>query len=71
MSRHPSSHGAFDRRRSFLLSVAYRMLADIADAAEGRIRATRLVPDPEKSGGALPLQGFEKEVSGWAMRRSS
>jgi hypothetical protein len=68
MSRDPSPHEAFDWHKSPVLSIAYRMLGGVA---EGRIHATSLVLDPGKPGGVSSLERFEKEVSGWAMRRSS
>ena len=68
MSRDPSPHEAFDRHKPFLMSIAYGMLGGVA---EDHIRAIRLVLDPGKPGSVPLLERFEKEVSGWAMRRSS
>ena len=68
MSRDPSPHEAFDWHKSPLLSIAYRILDGVA---EGRIRAIRLVLGPGKPGRVPSLERLEKEVSRWAMRRSS
>ena len=67
MSRDPSPHEAFDRHKPLLLAMACRMLGGVAG---GRIRAICLALDPGKPG-VPSIKRFEKEVSGWAMRRSS